>query len=83
MEQSLMENSTKTSQESSRKVQEAVQHVLASNSVRSAVIEHEGATLLVTKGRRLGVALEPAETPPADYPVVRTTLKDDADSWLR
>lgn len=63
-------------------VQAAVLNVLTTNPVRSAVIQHAGATLLVTKGRRLQHEVEASEGP-ADYPAVKTSLKDDTDSWLR
>ena len=77
-----MANESRTSQDDAQMVHEAAQHVFEAGSMRSAVIEHGGATIVVTKGRRLGNDPEPAESP-AEYPTVRTTLKDDGDSWLR
>lgn len=82
MAHTAMAHRGETSPETAHQVQKAVEGVLQNGAVRSALIEHGEATLLVTKGRRLGGDLEPAE-PPAEYPTVRSSLRDDADSWLR
>ena len=61
-------------------IEAAVKDALANEHLREATFEFGETRILLSKGRSLRG--EVVEGEPAEYPDVKTKLKDERDSWL-
>jgi hypothetical protein len=67
----------------SKTVAAAVGDALRNEALSEAIFTFGSAKVILTKTQRLtGEPLGPDDAPP-EYPIIPTTLADDADSWLK